>query len=238
MKYLFLLFTFFILNSYTNNCKNSTYLLEQSKKYHDPSGNWNQLDWKLHIQEPRLQNPARYSRISLNNDNGAFELLRNREQSISSHKIDADGNAEVLLDGSKDFSKELAEEYRLDASRNQGYREFYQMMYGLPMSLTDDLVAEMKAAETVTFNQQEAYKIQIKLKEAMIGQYWRIFLSTENHKIIGLEIFKEENAAAGERLYFDGEFDYKGIQIPRMRHWYDLETEAYSGSDIILKEWE
>ncbi|MEM6696903.1 MAG: DUF6503 family protein [Bacteroidota bacterium] len=240
MKYLLLCCSFLILSSYTdiNKCKNSAYLLEKSKKYHDPNESWSQLDWKFYIQEPRLQNPARYSMVSLNNESGEFELLRNREQSISTHKIDAAGNAEVVLDGRKDFSQQLQEKYRLNATRNQGYRKFYQMMYGLPMSLTDDLVAKVKAAETATFNQQEAYKIQIQLKEAMIGLYWRIFLSTENHKVIGLEIAKEENATTGERLYFDGEFNYKGIQIPRIRHWYDLETEAYSGSDIILKELE
>lgn len=229
--------SFLMLTSYTttNKCKNSAYLLEQSKKYHDPSENWGQLTWKFYIQEPRLQNPTRYSMVSLNNGNGTFELLRNREQSVSAHKIDAAGNAEVLLDGEKEFSKELQEKYRLNAARNQGYRKFYQMMYGLPMSLTDDLVTEMKDAEIVTFNQQEAYKIQIQLKEAMIGQYWRVFLSTENHKMIGLEIVKAENDEAGERLHFDGNFNYKGVQIPRMRHWYDLETDAYSGSDIILR---
>lgn len=240
MKYLLICCTFLVLSSYTtpNKCKNSTYLLEQSKKYHDPNESWSQLDWKFHIQEPRTQNPARYSMVSLNNQNGTFELLRSREQSISAHKIDASGNAEVLLDGSKDFPEELEKKYRLNAARNQGYRKFYQMMYGLPMSLTDDLITEIKAAETVIFNKEEAYKIQIQLKEAMIGQYWRIFLSTKSHKVIGLEIVGEENAVAGERLFFDGEFNYKGIQIPRIRHWYDIETEAYSGSDIILKELE
>ena len=109
------------------------------------------------------------------------------------------------------------------------------MMYGLPMSLHAEDISEMKDATITSFNGQESYQITIKLKEGLISKYWRLYLATADYHLLGLEIFdpKEEG---GEKIVLDGEMEYKGLLLPRMRHWYELDGKTYSGSDIIVKE--
>lgn len=52
--------------------------------------------------------------------------------------------------------------------------------------------------------------------------------------MLGVVIFHPDKAE-GERLLFDGEVNYQGVRLPIMRHWYELDTGTYSGSDIIVK---
>ena len=114
-------------------------ILEKTITKHDSLNSWNETKMSLHIQEPRIANPHRYSILQLNNSTGFFKLSRNRDQHISEHVIDSSGNSFVLLNGKSEIDTTLIKKYRLDASRNIGYKTFYQLLYGLPMSLNDSL---------------------------------------------------------------------------------------------------
>lgn len=52
----------------------------------------------------------------------------------------------------------------------------------------------------------------------------------------GIEIVFLDKPNEGERIYFDGIMDIHGVKIPRIRHWYEVKDDSYSGSDIISKE--
>ena len=213
-------------------------LLGKSIAVHDPAGKWNDFELKVYIQEPRVANPGRYSQVKLNNALGSFELLRNRAAHISKHVIDAGGNAQTYLDGEVPQDPALIKQFRLDPARNKGYRDFYQMMYGLPMTLTPDKVAKMGTPLLVNYNGTECYQIPIQLKEALFSKHWKIYLSAAAHVFQGMEIIFPEEPGKGERLYFEGNIILDGINIPRIRHWHEYADDAYSGSDIILKEME
>ena len=116
----------------------SKQILEKSIQKHDAKNLWNVTDVKLHIEEPRIANPYRYSILKLSNSNNSFELQRNREKSISTHKIDSEGNSSTLLDGKITTDSLLIKKYRLNPERNFGYKRFYQLLLGLPMSLKNE----------------------------------------------------------------------------------------------------
>ena len=214
----------------------ATEILKKSQSIHDPNGEWDKLQWAVHIQEPRIGNPARYSKVRLNNANGAFELIRNREQHISKHVIDEKGEAKIYLDDSEEIADSLVEKFRLKPKRNAGYRDFYQLMYGLPMSLGEEIIVKMGEAELKDFNGMECYKIPIELKEAMFSKNWLVYIAKDSFKLKGVEVVFPEDESKGERLYFEGEVNLQGVRIPRIRHWHEYASDDYSGSDIVLKE--
>lgn len=240
-KYLLLSFLVFSCSDQNNNSDStqlsSPDLLKKSQSIHDPNDKWNELELSIHIQEPRIGNPPRYSKVRLNNVNGAFELIRNREQHLSKHIIDENGEAKIYLNDSEEIADSLVEKFRLKSERNIGYRDFYQLMYGLPMSLNDESIDNIGAVEVKNFNDQECYQIPIELKEAMFSKNWVIYIAKDSYRLKGLEIVFPEDASKGERLYFEGNIDLQGVQIPRFRHWHEYAGDNYSGSDIILKEW-
>jgi len=211
-------------------------VLNKSIEYHDPNENWDKLEMSIHIQEPRTGNPLRYSVIKLNNNDDSFELIRNRDDHLSKHVIDKSGNLKVYLDDREEIAENLKEKYRLQPERNKMYRSFYKMMYGLPMSLNKNAVNEYGEIESTIYNSQNCYKIPIKLHEEMFSKNWIIYISKSIFEFKGMEIIFPEDNTKGERLYFDGSIRIKDVIIPRIRHWYELQNNEYSGSDVIVDE--
>ncbi len=210
-------------------------IIEQSITKHDPNASWDTIDLKIHIQEPRLSNPGRYSIVSINNATNAFKLIRNRDTHLAEYSIDDKGNAQVALDGIKDIDEELIEKYRLNPKRNKGYQDFYRIMYGLPMSLTSETIESIDKVSIETFNKIDCFKIEIKLKEKLFSKHWYVFISKMDYELKGIEIIFPDDTTKGERLYFDGNIEIKNINIPRIRHWHEYSDNAYLGSDIIVK---
>jgi len=189
----------------------------------------------LRIQEPRLQNPVRYSVVKLNNKTGAFSLHRNRDNHVSNHIIDNQGNASTFLDGNVITDTLVIKKYRLDPSRNFGYRRFYQSLMGLPMSLHIEKLDSIGDVSEVVFNGLQSYKVPVVLEKAMFSKHWNLYFSQNDFSMIGLEMVFPDDLKKGERLLFEGNINLKGINIPRYKHWHELSGE-YSGSDIIVKE--
>lgn len=217
-----------------SNCKNSAFILEKSNQFHDPTNTWSQWNVKFHIQEPRLKNPQRYSIVNLNQADKSFSLVRSRDENISEHIIDKNGIATTLFNKTDNFPEALKEKYRLDPDKNFSYREFYEVMYGLPMSLKNR-IKTLNPATTATIDNQEVYIIDLTLDKPMFTDHWKVLINKEKYQIIGIELINDENPSAGEILDFEGLIDLDGIKVPRIRHWYEPTAKAYQGSDIIIK---
>ena len=211
-------------------------LLNKSISVHDPNGKWEDLELAIHVQEPRTGNPSRYSQLKLNNANGVFELIRNREKHLSKHIVDENNQSKVFLGESEEIVDSLVEKFRLKPERNEGYRDFYQMMYGLPMTLNTGRVEKIGDVTTQNYNQQICYRIPIELKEEMFSKNWIVYIAKDSYEFKGMEIVFPNDKTKGERLYFEGNISIDGVNIPRIRHWHEYSNNEYSGSDIILKE--
>ena len=210
-------------------------LLERSIQKHDPKGEWNEAEFIVRIQEPRLQNPVRFSEVSINNKTGAFELKRNREDKVASYQIDSNGVTTVLLDNQVVQDSTLIDRYMLQDLRVQNYQRFYQILLGLPMSLDADVLDTMGSVSEVVFNEKSSYRIEITLKKPLFSDHWNLFISKDDFRLLGIEMVFPDNANKGERLYFNKTLQIGNIQIPRIRHWYELD-DSYSGSDVIVKK--
>ena len=225
---------FFAFNDQASLNKAET-ILQKSIQKHDPNNQWAAAVLNLHVQEPRVMNPSRHSVVHLDNSNGAFELKRGRGAHVSAHRIDSKGLATTLLDGRLVTDADTIKRFRLDPNRNKGYRQFYAVLFGLPMSLNEHTLANLGTPQKSTFNGRNCYKIPVELKEAVFSKHWNIFISTEDNSFKGIEIVFPDDPQKGERLYFEGEYQLDAMLLPRMHHWHDLNTLEYLGSDIIVK---
>ncbi|WP_299245514.1 DUF6503 family protein [uncultured Aquimarina sp.] len=214
---------------------NGREILQKSKKYHDPSDVWGEISFDVYIQEPRIANPTRYSIVKMNNTTGSFELQRNRDQYVSTHIVEENGLTKVLLNNSETIDSILVAKYRLQSKRSSVYQKFYQIMYGLPMALNDQTLKSIDTTTIVDFNNEKSYRIEVELKEAVFSEFWKLYIRTSDYKLVGLEIIFPNDPKKGERLYFNKDFNYKGIIVPRIRHWHEYHDDSYSGSDIIVK---
>lgn len=210
-------------------------ILKKSIVEHDSLNFWDKTKFNIHIQEPRISDPYRYSILRLDNSTNSFELSRNRDQHISKHIIDSLGNSSLFLDGKTNIDTILIRKYGLDPSRNIGYKNFYKLLYGLPMSLNNSLKKIAKTSER-KFNKEKCYKIELELKEPVISKYWNLYVSKANMRVKGIEIVFPDKPNEGERIYFDGIIIINGIKTPQKRHWHKLKDSSYSGSDLIIKE--
>ncbi|KAA1243921.1 DUF6503 family protein [Aquimarina sp. RZ0] len=215
---------------------NGSTVLQKSINYHDPQHQWNTSMLYMHIQEPRIGNPYRYSIIKMNNQKESFELQRNRGKHIVTYSINKDGERSALLDGQKVKDTALITKYKLVPDRSIDYQKFYQLMWGLPMSLNEAVIYEFKKVSTADFNEQECYKIELELKEALFSKFWYVYIKRSNFQLVGVEIIFPDKPKEGERIYFEKQIVINRIRIPRIRHWYDYYTDEYSGSDIAIKK--
>lgn len=235
MKYIcsFVLLILFSCNQKETLTNNE--ILEKGIEKHDPNNEWESANINIHIQEPRISNPERYSIVKLNNKNGSFELHRNREKSVSKHIIDENGVSKTFLDNQISTDSLLIKKYRLDPKRNFGYKRFYQLLLGLPMSLQNEKFYLKENVEEVFFNHQNAYKLSLELEKPMFSKNWNLYFSLNDFTLLGIEVVFPEDKNKGERLFFDGEMKINAMSIARTRHWYELDN-TYAGSDIIIKK--
>jgi len=211
-------------------------VLQKSIAWHDPEGNWDKVQMKLHIQEPRLNNPDRRSIIMLDNATGAFRLERNRKDHITTHIITDDGVAVTLLDDAEIKDPLVIKEYRLEPNRNGLYRKFYSSLVGLPMSLTDEKIVQYGGVTNEFFNETNSLKVPLVLNDGVFSNHWNLYIAQDDYRLSGVEMYFPDDAAKGERLYFDQIIIVEAMRLPRMRHWHGISDDSYSGSDIIVKQ--
>lgn len=219
------------------NCKNSIYILNKVKDKYDVNHHWDESELKIHIQEPRVGNPQRYTKLTLKNSDDYFEMERFREDGIVKRILTKTGESEIFLNGKSRLSEAEVEKYRLNVERSKSHKKFYKLMYGLPMSITDKLWKQIEPAQEAEFEGNEVYRIRIELKDNMISNYWTLIIGLENYELLAIEFnHPEEPEKEEEIIKFGGQFEVNGVKIPRIRNWFIKGTNEYLGTDIIIEE--
>lgn len=223
-------------SAYQARCQDAAQVLEKSRERHDPDGRWTSTSLAVHIQEPRLETPLRYSEVVMDNRSGSFRLTREHGSDVLERIIDANGSATTLLNGTAEIPEAVREQYRIDDGRNYGLRSFYRMIYGLPMSLSHEVVERVRGVVAGSFAGREVCKVRLDLKEGVISRHWELMVDPVDYSLVALRFeHPDDPALPDELIVFDGEFTWDEMRIPRFRHWYLLESDEYLGSDVILR---
>lgn len=219
------------------NCKNSTYILNQVQEKYDSNQEWGTSEIKLHIQEPRVNNPQRYTKLNLKNSDDYFEMERFREDGIVKRILTGNGESKIFLNGESELSRAIIEQYRLNVERSLGHKKFYKLMYGLPMSLSNNFWEQIRPAQKAEYEGREVYRVAMELKDEMISKHWTLIIEVETYTLLAIEFNHPEDPGKEEEIItFEGEFDINGMKIPRIRNWYIKGTNEYLGTDIIVEE--
>ncbi|MFD2588682.1 DUF6503 family protein [Croceitalea marina] len=233
----FFIMTMFCCNVTKLDSKNSIYILNQVKEKYDVSGNWKNSEIKIHIQEPRVGNPKRYTRLVFNNTSGYFEMQRTKDIGAIKRIININGESKIFVDGKSVLSNEIKEKYALNKQKTEEHKNFYKILYGVPMSLTNELWNTIEPAQSGEYQGKEVYRIDLVLKENVISKNWTLIISKEMDKLLAIEFnHPEDGADGGEILRFFGEYEFNGVKIPRIRNWYSQSQNEYLGSDVIIEK--
>lgn len=225
------------LNVKDDFCKNSEYILSKANKVYDANNQWQHSAINIHIQEPRVGNPQRYTKLLLNNASNYFEMERQKDIGTIKRIVNEHEKSEILVNGKSDISTEIKEKYALNLERTLKSKNFYKILYGVPMSITNELWDNIEPAQQIVFEGKEAYKIAIELKETLISKHWALLISKENYELLAIEFnHPEQPENEGEIIKFNGEYEINGMKIPRIRNWYAKGTNEYLGTDIIVTE--
>ena len=76
MKYLLSFFLLIFFGCAEKPTLTNNDILEKGIHKHDPNKKWKSAKINVRIQEPRVQNPKRYSIVKLNNENGSLQCFR------------------------------------------------------------------------------------------------------------------------------------------------------------------
>lgn len=227
-----ILFSLLIPQKEKSSCKNGSYILQQSISLHDPSGQWDETVLSLRVQEPRLQDPSRFSNVKLDNKSKVFRLERSRDAHVSTHTIDEQGVSKTLLDGKEVQDKALIEKYLLQTERNTKRRGYYNLMYGVPMILDNTDVKMGEVAES-EIDGNRAIEITFEFENPVFTDKMKVYFSPDEYKVLGLETINEDGSD-GEVIVFNGTADFDGLHIARFRHWYAKKDMEFLGSDILV----
>ncbi|MCB0579524.1 MAG: hypothetical protein KDD10_09490 [Phaeodactylibacter sp.] len=207
-------------------------VLQRSIQFHDPQDKWPGAALRFVIDEPRIENPERLSEVFLNNTENTFSINRRYGNTLVTRGIIRDSCYSlvdsVLVNPADTATIRL---HRLDCERTQGYRAFYKLLNGMPMSLYVPEVQLLPEVVEDSIRGQKALRIAARFTNPVIGEEWFIYFAPGNYQLLGYGYAAE---GAGEILRLDGLVEIAGMKLPRMRHWYNRIDDSYLGSDIYV----
>lgn len=208
-------------------------ILRRSLQFHDPQGQWPGSRFRMVVEEPRTQFAERQSTIVIDLPNESFEVIRAYDGVMVRRGLSGD-SCYNYVDGTRVAPADTAvvQQFRLGCERTQGYRSFYQLLTGLPMTLFSPDVSLNEEATAVTFGPYACYSVRARLNNPVISEEWLFYFDQQTYQLRG---YQSAGAGAAEYLELDGLVQHGDMYLPRMRHWYSLADSVYLGSDIIME---
>lgn len=217
----------------TTNLPSANDVLRQSLQFHDPAEAWGQQNLRFVIDEPRVGFPERQSTVVLGMADDYFEVIRAYDGVPVVRHIRKDTCYSTVA-GEKLSPSDSATiaRYGLQCERTQGFRRFYQLLNGMPMSLFSPDVSLDESVTTVTVGEAPCYRLTARLNQEVISEEWFFYFDQRDYRLRGYGFASQE---AGEYLRIDGLVEVGQMQLPRMRHWYSRTDSTYLGSDILVE---
>ncbi|MCF6308478.1 MAG: DUF6503 family protein [Flavobacteriaceae bacterium] len=234
---LYLSILFFSIASFGQNISGSE-LLNKTISYHDPSGNWATFNGTLNVVMETPEKSNRTTKIKINLSEEYFYSKAIKENNTVEFILKK-YNCEILYNGSKDFSDEIAKEKRLSCDRANMYKNYYTYLYGLPMKLKDPGTNIDEIVELKKFKGKEHLVLKVTYDEKVGKDIWYFYFDPNT---FAMEIYqfyhskkdsKEIDLESGEYILLSGEQTINGIKIPKNRVWITNKEGKILGTDIL-----
>lgn len=232
MQRLILLFCLFLFSCGNSQKNSGEQLLEKSISYHDPEGKWSTLKTHLYLSSTDTAGKENLFELEMDNAVGYFCHITHEDGKEIVKGI-SNGKEFFLIDGKKEFNEEDGKKYGLDSKSVKWVHSFYGYLYGLPMKLMDKGANISDTISTENFNGKTYKTIHVNYDPGMGKELWTFFV---NPKTSAVEAYRFMfNKDEGEYVLLDETLTIEGLKIPKVRKWYLVKGNKYSGTDNLLK---
>lgn len=208
-------------------------MLERSIGYHDSDGRFATSAVAMELSESRAEGRVRKTSIVIDNRHSRFEMRRIADDEGEVYFSIEGDNVKVYLDGSTNFSKEEAGQYRLAPEQAKRTRNYYIYLYGLPMKLLDPGTRLDPKTREKEYQGHAVYELKVTYDEEVGQDTWYFYLDRETYALVGYRFYHDEGKNDGEYIVLEGEANGAGLKLPKTRKWYRHTDDGFLGTDTI-----
>lgn len=209
-------------------------VLQKAIAFHDPNGTWENLRTTFQVVMETPERPERISTITVDFPKQEFKLEVEQDGASYSYNFEED-SCEISLNGSKDFSKEQAEKFRLTCERGRFMKDYYTYLYGLPMKLKDPGTHLDPKVQKKVFKGSEYLVLKVSYDAKVGKDTWYFYFNPKTYAMEVYQFYHDEGKNDGEYILLDGIEEIKGIKMPKTRAWYVNKDDKYLGTDTLKK---
>ena len=228
---------------FTLNCFSQTItpkeLLQNTIKYHDPNGNWQNFNDAFTVVMTTPKSSNRKSVISINLAQEYFGVTATKDTITTTYILDKD-KCNMSYNG-KVLDSIAAQEKKMTCDRANLYKNYYTYLYGLPMKLEDAGTNLNDNVEKKTFKGKDYLVLKVTYDEAVGSDVWYFYFNPKTYAMEIYQFFKtdengKEKPDSGEYILLSEETLLNGIKIPKVRAWYYNKADKYLGTDTLVEE--
>jgi hypothetical protein len=191
-------------------------LIQKSIEYHDPNGQWQEVNKVFYFADSRPGKPPRQYTVQIDLPNDYFKYINSGENLV--YEIDG----ENCLSASHE-SKEC--------ERAMMLRNYYGYLWGLPMKLMDKGTEIEKEFNVEDLNGIETFVVRVPYEKDI----WYFYLHPETYAMLAYKFYQDEEKQLGEIIYLKEEIIVEEMKIPAERSWFRTENGEFLGTDFLLK---
>jgi hypothetical protein len=191
-------------------------LIQKSIEYHDPKGQWKDLNKVFYFTDSRPGKPSRQYTVQIDLPGNYFKYINSGENLV--YEVNGE-NCIGFEQGSKECERALM------------LRNYYGYLWGLPMKLMDKGTEIDNEYKLEDFNGIEAFVVRVPYEKDI----WYFYLHPETYGLMAYKFYKDEEKKIGEIILLKEEVIVGEMKIPSERSWYRTENEEFLGTDFLLK---
>ncbi|MEC3964127.1 DUF6503 family protein [Flagellimonas halotolerans] len=209
-------------------------VLEKAIVFHDPNGNWENLNTTFKVVMETPSRPKRTSIIGVDFPKQGFSLNVGQKGNSYAYEFNR-GSCEITLNGSEDFSEEEAEEFQLNCERGNFMKDYYTYLYGLPMKLNNPGTHVDPKVYNRTFKDKKYVVLKVTYDAEVGTDTWYFYFDPTTYAMEVYQFYHEESKNDGEYILLTGLEEINGIKMPKTRAWYLNKGDKYLGTDTLEK---
>ncbi|NNF18276.1 MAG: hypothetical protein HKN61_00770 [Flavobacteriaceae bacterium] len=234
LKHLFAILFLMSLSQALGQSMSASELLDKAIDYHDPMGEWGNLQQKLFITMSYPDGRERLSEVTIDLPKEYFSLKSKTGENVSQYTL-AKGDCSLMLNGSTDISEEEKKTHRLNCERAESMKNYYQYLYGLPMKLKDKGTQLSPTVATKEFKGKEYKVLKVTYDEAVGKDTWYFYFDPETYAMEVYQFFHDESKNDGEYILLSETENVGAIKMPKVREWYYNKDDKHLGTDTLTK---
>ena len=220
MRIALFLFTIITLSSCqtpTNPPLTAEDIIQKSIKYHDPKGNFNELNARFYFESAFSWNDSIPEELVMDMDFKNYALVyRNLDREME-----------------LEYQKDTCFTHKGETSCRDfiwAY-DFYLYIWGLPMKLSDPGIDVKDTVYSIHHKGKELKAIDIEYET----EYYSFYFDSL-YALNGFQFIKKDNPEKGEQIWLEGVIEHEGIKFPKKRVWYDLKNNLLGTNECVKTE--